>query len=48
MSMGVQAGDFLDALPTPEPASEREILVASADCKGCRQFRAADRSIASF
>ncbi len=34
LRMGVDAGDFLDRLPKPDPQQEAEFLVASADCKG--------------
>ncbi|TWT50052.1 hypothetical protein CA85_52740 [Allorhodopirellula solitaria] len=34
LSMGVDAGEFLDQLPQPDPQKEAEFLVATADCKG--------------
>jgi len=34
LSMGVDAGEFLDQLPEPDPQQEAEFLVATADCKG--------------
>lgn len=34
LSMGVDAGEFLDQLPKPAPEQEAEFLVATADCKG--------------
>lgn len=34
LQMGVDAGEFLDQLPKPDPQNEAKFLVASADCKG--------------
>lgn len=34
LPMGVDAGEFLDQLPKPDPQKEAKFLVASADCKG--------------
>lgn len=34
LSMGVDAGEFLNQLPKPDPQQEAEFFVATADCKG--------------
>ena len=46
--MGTQAGEFLNALPTPKKKDEGEIFVASADCKGVPLIKEATAKVAAF
>ena len=46
--MGVSAGEFVDDLPKPDPASEGKILVASADCKGVPLVKKDAQKVAAF
>jgi hypothetical protein len=46
--MGRQADEFLDALPQPDPETESELLVASADCKGVPLVKADAAKVAAF
>lgn len=46
--MGKQADTFLDALPTPDKQTERQILVVSADCKGVPLIKEDSQPVAAF
>ncbi len=46
--MGGYAGSFLAAVPTPDPAQEGPILVATADCKGVPLVKQDAAKVAAF
>jgi hypothetical protein len=45
---GKSAGEFLNQLPVPPPASEAKLLVASADCKGVPLVKEDSTKVAAF
>jgi hypothetical protein len=47
-SMGEHARNFVDRLPTPDPNTEAEFLVASADCKGVPMVKEDVKKVAAF
>jgi hypothetical protein len=46
--LGKSAGEFLDQLPDPPPASEAKLLVVSADCKGVPLVKEDSAKVAAF
>jgi hypothetical protein len=47
-SMGQHAGEYVDRLPIPDPNTEADFLVASADCKGVPMVKEDAKKVAAF